>query len=772
MGIFRGIGGTGNSTDDGVVDAVTAQAVIATNKATEAANSATSAYNDAQSASTSKDTAITQANAAQSSANTASTQATNASTSATSAATSATSATASATTATTKASEAATSATNAATSETNAATSATTATTKASEAATSATTATTKAGEASTSATNAASSATSASTSASTATTKASEASTSAASAASSYDSFDDRYLGAKSSAPSVDNDGDALITGALYFDTTSDSMKVYSGSAWLDAYATLSGALIATNNLSDLNNVSTARTNLGLGTAATTASTDYATAAQGTTADNALPKSGGAMTGAITTNSTFDGRDVSADGAKLDGIEAGATADQTAGEIKTAYESNADTNAFTDADHSKLDGIEASADVTDTANVTAAGALMDSELTSEASVKALNQGVATTDSPSFAGLTVDTSTFSIDSANNRVGIGTASPAQELHLKGSGEMARLESTSATGNTWMTFHSPSARIGYFGYGSASDTHLRIVNDTSGDILASTNGSERIRIDSSGNVGIADSTPSAKLDVNGAVLLQGGTFTAGIDSGTAGIVLDIDKPIFTRDSSGNYLRNLIKHESGGAIEIGQSGTALISAINLTAGSSGAITAKSQLIADKDTTTSTANATIISKGSVTTTTGYNPQNYHITFQDGGGNTRGSISSSHFATIYSTSSDYRLKEDIQPITNATATVLSLKPCNFRWINGQLRNNGFIAHELQEIVPEAVTGTKDGTYTEEYVIEPAVEGVSEAVMGTRELPEYQGIDQSKLVPLLVKTIQELEARITALEAD
>ena len=99
--------------------------------------------------------------------------------------------------------------------------------------------------------------------------------------------------------------------------------------------------------------------------------SADYATAAQGTTADNALPKTGGAMTGAITTNSTFDGRDVATDGAKLDGIEA-------------------------------------SADVTDTANVTAAGALMDSELTSIASVKALNQGVATTDSPTFAGVTAN----------------------------------------------------------------------------------------------------------------------------------------------------------------------------------------------------------------------------------------------------------------------------------------------------------------------------------------------------------------------------
>jgi cytoskeletal protein CcmA (bactofilin family) len=111
-------------------------------------------------------------------------------------------------------------------------------------------------------------------------------------------------------------------------------------------------------------------------------------------------------VSGNLTTDGLLDGRDVAADGTKLDGIESGATADQTAAEIKTAYESNANTNAFTDADESKLDGIEASADVTDTANVTAAGALMDSELTSEASVKALNQGVATTDSPTFAGVT------------------------------------------------------------------------------------------------------------------------------------------------------------------------------------------------------------------------------------------------------------------------------------------------------------------------------------------------------------------------------
>jgi len=101
---------------------------------------------------------------------------------------------------------------SATTSASSASTSATTATTKATEAAASATTATTKASEAATSASN---------------------ASTSETNAAASFDSFDDRYLGAKASDPSVDNDGNALLTGALYFNSSDNVMKNYTGSAW-----------------------------------------------------------------------------------------------------------------------------------------------------------------------------------------------------------------------------------------------------------------------------------------------------------------------------------------------------------------------------------------------------------------------------------------------------------------------------------------------------------------------------------------------------------
>jgi len=78
--------------------------------------------------------------------------------------------------------------------------------------------------------------------------------------------------------------------------------------------------------------------------------------------ADASLPKSGGAVTGAITTTSTFDGRDVGTDGGKLDGIESGATADQTNAQIKTAYEANANSNEFSDAEQTKLSGIATSA--------------------------------------------------------------------------------------------------------------------------------------------------------------------------------------------------------------------------------------------------------------------------------------------------------------------------------------------------------------------------------------------------------------------------
>ena len=239
MAIYRGAGGAGDAVGDASSEVLLALA------AKDAAIAAEVAAETAQAA-------------AQASATTASTAATNAGNSATAASTSAS---------------------NASTSASNASTSATNASNSASAASTSATNASNSASAASTSATNASNSATAASTSASNASTSASNAATSATAASNAqtaaetardqtltaYDNFDDRYLGAKTSDPTLDNDGNALVAGALYFNSSLGSMKVYTGSVWVDAYAAGTSFLAKANNLSDLTNTGTARTNLGL---------------------------------------------------------------------------------------------------------------------------------------------------------------------------------------------------------------------------------------------------------------------------------------------------------------------------------------------------------------------------------------------------------------------------------------------------------------------------------------------------------------------------
>jgi hypothetical protein len=110
------------------------------------------------------------------------------------------------------------------------------------------------------------------------------------------------------------------------------------------------------------------------------------------------------------------------------------------------------------------------------------------------------------------------------------------------------------------------------------------------------------------------------------------------------------------------------------------------------------------------------------------------------------------GSISVSGSATTYNTSSDYRLKEDVAPMTGALDKVALLKPVTYKWKVDGSDGQGFIAHELQEVVPECVSGEKDGVDAE----------------GN---PEYQGVDTSFLVATLTAAIQEQQAIITELKA-
>ena len=342
---------------DLIVDAATA-----TTSATAAATSATAAATSATAAATS-------ATSAASSATTATTKAGEAATSATGAASSATSATSSASTATTKASEASTSATAAASSATAAASSATsatssassatssasTATTKASEASTSASTATTKASEAATSATAAATSATSAATSATASATSATASAASAAAAAATKDSIDEFYLGAQSSNPTVDNNGDAVTAGDWYFNTTSNETRIYNGSSWQVTVVSTAGLLTASNNLSDVASASTARTNLGLGTAATTAATAYV-AQTGTTASASIPagttaqRDGSPANGMFRYNSTlseFEGYASGAWGSIGGGASAGGAIYENTDDITDNYTLTSGSNGM-----------------------------------------------------------------------------------------------------------------------------------------------------------------------------------------------------------------------------------------------------------------------------------------------------------------------------------------------------------------------------------------------------------------------------------------
>jgi hypothetical protein len=130
-----------------------------------------------------------------------------------------------------------------------------------------------------------------------------------------------------------------------------------------------------------------------------------------------------------------------------------------------------------------------------------------------------------------------------------------------------------------------------------------------------------------------------------------------------------------------------------------------------------------------------------------------------YFLGFINSSGTTIGNINQATSTTVaYATSSDYRLKENILPMAGALDTVTKLKPVTYTWKENGEQGQGFIAHELAEIVPDCVVGTKD---------ELDIDGN----------PKYQGIDTSFLVATLTAAIQEqtqiindLKARITALE--
>jgi hypothetical protein len=258
------------------------------------------------------------------------------------------------------------------------------------------------------------------------------------------------------------------------------------------------------------------------------------------------------------------------------------------------------------------------------------------------------------------------------------------------------------------------------------------------------------------------GTNGAVPIAALNVGNGNMQIAGTFT-----GTRLFTSDGTNTISTYVSGSYNQIASIGSAAGGArdlrFNLGQSGT--IMTIN-----ANKVQMHQPLLLDGAANTAQTSSNIISTQASDSS---GATRYHLSFTKANGTTTlGRITTNNFSTTYTTSSDYRLKEDLVEITGATAKVLSIPTRNFRWIGSDVRTDGFLAHELATIVPDAVVGEKDGMTTPTLYLEgeELPEGVSVGDIKVASVPDYQSIDQSKLVPLLVKTIQELEARITALE--
>jgi hypothetical protein len=282
-----------------------------------------------------------------------------------------------------------------------------------------------------------------------------------------------------------------------------------------------------------------------------------------------------------------------------------------------------------------------------------------------------------------------------------------------------------------------------------------------------------GTTAITVDTSQNVGIGTSSPAYKVDVQGTVARVGGS-TAG--SATA----------YTQyGSSATDLNNyLIGVETGSfAFYQGKSGGTTTERMRID--SSGNLLVGTTSVLGK-IVMSWASAS--QQGLVLISQDATFSGSPIVFDNNAGGVSGFVGQTTSTVSYNTSSDYRLKNTIAPMTGALTRVALLKPCTYKWNVDGSDGQGFIAHELQEVVEGCVTGEKDATREEEYEVTPAVpavldaEGVEttpavQAVKGTRTVPLYQGVDTSFLVATLTAAIQELKAiidtqaeRITALE--
>jgi hypothetical protein len=323
-----------------------------------------------------------------------------------------------------------------------------------------------------------------------------------------------------------------------------------------------------------------------------------------------------------------------------------------------------------------------------------------------------------------------------INSSGN-VGIGTGSPTAKLHV--------------------------ATAGAEGINIGLQNNERYWNmETDGGLLMwkdiSAGGLTRMAIDTAGNVGIGQASDGDKLHVLGTGFFEdargngvGVQINGGSSTEFAHIGVSASNPLTFQTADTERMRL----HGGGDLTVATT-TAIGSMYNGVSGIGFGYSSGGYGACVRSATNTPFYVSTNSQGA----------GGFIEFAQNGA-TRGNITYTGSATSYNASSDYRLKENAAPIQNALSKIDSLNPINFDWIESGDNSDGFLAHEIQAVLPYTVTGTKDEVYTDENSGEEKTNGQ----------PKYQVMDYAKLTPLLVKAVQEqqtiiddLKSRIETLE--
>ena len=351
---------------------------------------------------------------------------------------------------------------------------------------------------------------------------------------------------------------------------------------------------------------------------------------------------------------------------------------------------------------------------------------------------------------------------------NTAVGIGTTSPSEKLEVSNtSGGASILIKTSTTdGGNLLFGDTDSNGVGRVRYDHSANAMQFYAN-----------AAERMRIDSSGNVGIGTTSPSDSYNYGKTLDIHGSagavTYLRDSDATSNFGFVAYDGGTTNRCVIGGGGTAYLRFISSGA-ECGRFDTSGRLLVGLTGASGFGTLETTSFASDGSCYLARASGNVlVGTTSVPTggaSTGFSISdnggkqmvthgvsgtgNTYVNIYKNANGTVGGIRVSGSSTAYDTSSDYRLKENVVEMTSALDRVNQLQPKRFNFIaDADTTVDGFLAHEVQDIVPEAISGEKDAVDDE----------------GN---PEYQGIDQSKLVPLLTKAIQEQQAQIEALQSE